>query len=336
MMLSRAQAKLVRDIVAQYSGGFRTRVVEPLKGVISVLQGWIPDEITEYKSELSVLTDPEKWSFTERSMVVRPQQLPVLKRALITQRLAIARESSSIAKKTFHIDSRARIEARTKEMDELLQLPELKRTVPAREPGLIDFLTPALALGHRGLPTPDSSELDEKFGILAPSNRFAADLDTWRNLCEVRNVPLTVAYIDIDNFKDFNTTYSETQVDRSLLPVFMRALEALVFARGKAYRFGGDEYVVLLPNHDFASAALLLLDFQRRLRSLKYPGIEDHVTVSVGMYCIDSNSPLTDEEVLASANLAKNEAKNRGRDRIAYATNDLGTEFAGVAKEETS
>ena len=52
---------------------------------------------------------------------------------------------------------------------------------------------------------------------------------------------------NIDKFKDFNTKYGETQIDVRLLPRFMAALEAHVYSRGFAYRFGGDEYVVLLP-----------------------------------------------------------------------------------------
>lgn len=39
----------------------------------------------------------------------------------------------------------------------------------------------------------------------------------------------------------------EVEVDRKILPRFMRTIEAHVFARGFAYRFGGDEYVLLIP-----------------------------------------------------------------------------------------
>ena len=52
---------------------------------------------------------------------------------------------------------------------------------------------------------------------------------------------LAVAFLDIDDFKRFNSDYGETKVDRNLLTRFMQVLEAHVYHHGFAYRQGGKE-----------------------------------------------------------------------------------------------
>src|SRR6516162_9933128 len=59
----------------------------------------------------------------------------------------------------------------------------------------------------------------------------------------LRGIILAIAFLDIDDFKTFNTKYGETKIDLNLLPRFMQALEAHVYHHGHAYRQGGDEYL---------------------------------------------------------------------------------------------
>ena len=55
-------------------------------------------------------------------------------------------------------------------------------------------------------------------------------------------------YLDIDRFKTLNTKYTETEVDRTILPAFQRLIRDIVEPHGFAYAEGGDEVVVLLDN----------------------------------------------------------------------------------------
>ena len=97
----------------------------------------------------------------------------------------------------------------------------------------------------------------------------------------------------------------------------MRTIEAHVFARGFAYRFGGDEYVLLLPNNDLKSGLALLHVIRREVSGLEYEGINEKTTVSMGVCCIPPNCRYTDNQVLRFAEVAKNFAKQRGKDCIA-------------------
>ena len=66
-------------------------------------------------------------------------------------------------------------------------------------------------------------------------------------MTDLRGTCTTVAFLDIDNFKTFNTEYRETTVDRNILPRFMQLLDAHFKFHGHAYRQGGDEYLAIIP-----------------------------------------------------------------------------------------
>ncbi len=102
-----------------------------------------------------------------------------------------------------------------------------------------------------------------------------------------------------------------------MLPRFMEAIEAHVYAHGFAYRYGGDEYVLMLPNMDVEVGSLFLEQLRRRVAQIEYPETSKRTTISIGFIHLDQNSYLTEREALSKANEAKNYAKKRGRDRIA-------------------
>src|SRR2546425_702086 len=105
--------------------------------------------------------------------------------------------------------------------------------------------------------------------------------------CTLRGGAVLVGYIDIDSFKAFNTKYGETSVDRYLLPRFMRTLEAHTLFHGHTYRFGGDEYMVLLPNMSFDHGMNFLADLPRKLSVLDYGEITEKTTVSIGVCIVE-------------------------------------------------
>jgi len=158
---------------------------------------------------------------------------------------------------------------------------------------------------------------DEKFHILQAPHLFFPDLAYFRAKCEDRDRPLAITFVDIDDFKAFNTKHTETKVDRNLLPRFMQTIEAHVFHHGFAYRQGGDEYLVLLPSLSKALAIAFLDELRRELAELEYPEIQDKATVSIGLCIVESDCPFTDRELLDRASRAKKFAKDSGKNCIA-------------------
>ncbi len=166
--------------------------------------------------------------------------------------------------------------------------------------------------------------LDEKFRILLSPQGFAEDLRYYRESCAIRDVPLCVAFIDIDNFKRFNEAHTEPVVDRSMLPQFMMALEAHIYPWGYAYRQGGDEYLCLIPNAHAEEASHRLNGFQEALSRMKYQGVGDErVTVSIGVCEIKPDSYLTEQQALdASARAKKHAKEQKDKGKIAYFADD--------------
>ena len=94
-------------------------------------------------------------------------------------------------------------------------------------------------------------------------------------------------------------------------------MESHVFPHGSAYRVGGDEYLILLPNTSKIQAVRFLSEFQGKLRGVEYFKIEKKPTVSIGICEVLPNSALTDREARANADKAHVFAKDAGRNRIA-------------------
>jgi GGDEF domain-containing protein len=111
----------------------------------------------------------------------------------------------------------------------------------------------------------------------------------------------------------------------------MAKLEAHVFNHGYAYRHGGDEFVLILPNMRFDLAVVYLDILRRDIEQLEYPGIERRATVSMGFVYVDADCSLTNREVVEKSNWAKKYAKGEkgegGKNRIATYK---GTQFDGA------
>ncbi|MGH2749316.1 MAG: GGDEF domain-containing protein [Actinomycetota bacterium] len=110
--------------------------------------------------------------------------------------------------------------------------------------------------------------------------------------------PLSVAVIDLDYFKAYNDTYGHQEGDR-LLQEAVSAWRAELRAGDLLVRFGGDEFVALLPDCD-------LEDGERAMDRLR-AATPFHQTCSTGVACLAGEESA--EELLARADRALYEAK---------------------------
>ena len=139
---------------------------------------------------------------------------------------------------------------------------------------------------------------------------------------------MLVGYMDVDDLKDLNTRLSEPTVDSSVFPKFLAAVESQLYGHGHAYRFGGDEYAILLPNMSTRLGIELLFELQERLASLDYTPHNVQTTVSIGVFCVSPDCFLTEDEALIVANKAKTRAKEEGKDCIVIADANVGQEIS--------
>ncbi|MGH7758814.1 MAG: diguanylate cyclase [Candidatus Dormibacteria bacterium] len=126
--------------------------------------------------------------------------------------------------------------------------------------------------------------------------------------------PCTLLFCDLDHFKEINDRCDHATGDQILQQVAAVIRQRL--RRGDlAARYGGDEFVMLLPNTDVETAALVAADLRQRIGRAPAPC---PVTVSIGVAGSDGSpgSPKDGPEFLAMADAAMYRAKQAGRDRV--------------------
>lgn len=316
------EAKILRGALSRFGQAIEAELAEPLR---AQLRDYRPPELAELEQELTLIGRQlgqqigQHVGGGEASFPVHDIHARLLKAVVAHQRRALASEIDEPRRRTGHREAIRYLEKELRVLDGVVNAPWFSEVVTARLPRLTDYLS--LRFAERALGGAQELQprvYDEKFHILEAPALFVSDLAAYRVRCGLRRVPVCVAFLDIDDFKGFNTRYGETRIDRDLLPAFMELLEAHAFAHGHAYRFGGDEYVVLLPNADCEDAVRILRRFQAALRELALAGIDEELTISAGVCPVGPDCILTDREVLERANRAKNHAKGRGKDRVAW------------------
>ena len=126
---------------------------------------------------------------------------------------------------------------------------------------------------------------------------------------------LACVMIDIDHFKRFNDNFGHDAGDAVMRHVAQAMVET-VGDSGSAYRFGGEEFTLLLPNTDMAAAFERAEALRARVGETLFSHngrMLGHITISLGVAVSpDDGTPAT---LLARADAALLQAKAQGRDR---------------------
>ncbi len=132
-----------------------------------------------------------------------------------------------------------------------------------------------------------------------------------------RKRELSVMITDIDRFKSINDAYGHIVGDRVLVE-FARRLRKNVRGIDLACRFGGEEFVVLMPDTDHATAELVAERVRKEIESDLFATGEGQsipVTVSIGVASMSGGEPGA-QSLMARADSALYEAKRNGRNRV--------------------
>ncbi|HSI46763.1 MAG TPA: diguanylate cyclase [Ideonella sp.] len=131
--------------------------------------------------------------------------------------------------------------------------------------------------------------------------------------------PLTLMLVDVDNFKLYNDTAGHLQGDQCLRRIGQLLGETCRRPRDLAARFGGEEFVILLPGTSHSGAMLFAKGLQKTMRQLALPHPANGqrcVTVSGGISTCVPDGSTTIESLLSRADAALYTAKSLGRDRF--------------------
>ncbi len=131
--------------------------------------------------------------------------------------------------------------------------------------------------------------------------------------------PLSLLVLDIDHFKMINDQFGHLTGDLCLKCV----ADMLMLAVRKidlVARFGGEEFIVLLPETDVGGAAVVAEKLRHAIESLNIP-IETrfepvHITVSVGVATMTAKRQVSVDDIMEAADQGLYKAKKTGRNRV--------------------
>ncbi|NOT01059.1 MAG: diguanylate cyclase [Phycisphaerales bacterium] len=195
-------------------------------------------------------------------------------------------------------DEIARKQGEVTALNSVLEQRVIERTEQLRELASRDPLTGLYNRRHFG------EVLARRF---AESRRYGNDL--------------SVMMIDLDDFKSANDTFGHQTGDEVLVQAALTISRQLRSA-DVAARFGGDEFVVLLPQSDASQARQLATRITDRFAeelALRLPDMAGVVSLSIGVAGLVETDAATDEALLRTADDALYQAKAMGKNRVALA-----------------
>lgn len=136
--------------------------------------------------------------------------------------------------------------------------------------------------------------------------------ETRRRASDPRESSLCFAMIDIDHFKQVNDRYGHVYGDEVLI-LFARLMVRSFRADDLLFRYGGEEFVAIIPGVGDATAAGVLERFRAAVEAFDVPRV-GRMSASIGVTEIEPNDLLQD--IVGRADQALYYAKDHGRNRI--------------------
>ena len=171
--------------------------------------------------------------------------------------------------------------------------------------------------------------IDRYIGEIIRELKFLADFDSLTGIYNRRKIedvlmfelerakrygkPLSILFIDIDNFKDINDTYGHRKGDQVLRRVASLIRQEL---RSTDYvgRFGGEEFLVILPETRPEEAVKVAERIRRVIERADFGGVK--VTVSVGVTGYAEGESCS--EIIERVDRAMYKAKMNGKNRVVF------------------
>ena len=162
------------------------------------------------------------------------------------------------------------------------------------------------------------SMIDQLTGV--PNRRnFDSRLRTEWSRSIREKFPITLLVIDADNFKDYNDTHGHLQGDRALRTISDLLTQGLKRGSDFAARWGGEEFIVLLPNTGSDGGLDLAERIRESIQGAQIPCEANNmtrITVSIGLATHVPDQESSIDELISRADKALYRAKRSGKNRV--------------------
>ncbi|HBT50020.1 MAG: Diguanylate cyclase/phosphodiesterase domain 1 (GGDEF) [Caldanaerobacter subterraneus] len=162
----------------------------------------------------------------------------------------------------------------------------------------------------------ESVERDPLTGLY---NRLAIDRilsKVWLNT-NMTKTPLTVAMLDLDDFKHVNDKYGHLIGDE-LLKEVSTVIKACLRDKDVVMRYGGEEFLILLPETEIEGAKKALERVRKKIEEGIFTEAKIKATASIGAAVYPDDRPLSMEEIVKFADAALYAAKTKGKNRLVF------------------
>ncbi len=135
----------------------------------------------------------------------------------------------------------------------------------------------------------------------------------------IKNQPLSIIMVDIDHFKAINDRYGHDNGDSALIHV-ASLLKGSLRKYDIVARFGGEEFLVVLPRTIMKDAVIIAERMRRFVEATPFSVGDEKVriTISLGIAAIPVIRPESKEELIKFADIVLYEAKEKGRNRVCF------------------
>lgn len=183
-----------------------------------------------------------------------------------------------------------------------------------QRPVFIEIIKSALLRSQRQKEIINESLKDNVTGLLRRDS-FYASLKKQFLTSSLDQSPFCIAILDIDHFKRVNDEHGHSSGDLVLKEFATIVNEALRENMDKVFRYGGEEFIVIINNANLAKANVALERVRAKVKDTKF--IKDlKITFSTGVFEVNRGDFDSAEFYIVCADQALYEAKNNGRDCI--------------------
>jgi diguanylate cyclase (GGDEF)-like protein len=169
--------------------------------------------------------------------------------------------------------------------------------------------------------TVKTEERERQRDVLLPiynKAEFLLDVPAFTSKSSTDASPLGLVFMDLDNFSSINDEQGGHEIGDPALQGVAQVVLKVSSGKGCAYRYGGDELCVLLPNHSLDEAFTVAERICREVSAIKIDELPNGLSVSVGVACLPES---TDDpgSLVSVADAAMYKSKKAGGNRVSKA-----------------